>query len=110
MPKQSRLTREDISALSKIRPKTYFGRFFTLAAYSADQNTKVACVVAKKNVRHATDRNTVKRRVREIIRALLPTLPAGSYIIYTKKKANEATFADIQADIQGLLKQVKVLG
>ena len=110
MPKQSRLTREDFSSLSKNRPKTYFGRFFTLAVYPADQNTKVACVVAKKNVRHATDRNTVKRRVREVVRALLPALPAGSYVIYTKKKANEATFADIQSDIQDLLKQANALG
>lgn len=103
MPKQSRLTREDFSTLSKLRPKTYFGRFFTLAVYPAEQNIKVACVVAKKNIRHATNRNTIKRRVREVVRTLLTRLPAGSYVFYTKKKANEATFSDIQADIQDVL-------
>jgi len=104
MPNRSRLTREDLQLLAKKRPKTYFGRFFSLSYY-ADSATgpKVACVVAKKNIRHAVDRNTIKRRVREVIRRLLPALPGGSYVIYAKKKTGEASFAEIKVYIEGIL-------
>ena len=107
MPNKSRLTREDFQLLTKKRPKTYFGRFFSLSFYmNSDAGPKVACVVAKKNIRHAVDRNTIKRRVREIVRASLPSMTAGSYAFYVKKQALQASFFELQVDIEALLQQV----
>jgi ribonuclease P protein component len=107
MPHVSRLTREDFLALAKKRPKVHFGRFFSLSFYpDTAQEAKIACVVAKKNVRHAVDRNKIKRRVREIVRPCIPTLPVGAYVLYTKKTAREAAHTELQTDIKELLGKV----
>ena len=38
-------------------------------------------VVGKKQVRHAVDRNRVKRRLRHLLADVLPTLPPGSRLV-----------------------------
>lgn len=108
MPRKSRLTREDFQRLAVVRSKPYFGRFFTVAMYPAEGQAQAAVVVAKKHVRHAHERNTVKRRAREILRPLLSSLRSGSYIFYAKKQSQGQSFVALQDDILELLNQAKV--
>lgn len=108
MPRKFRLCREDFKRLATVRSKPYFGRFFTLVVYLGEADSRVAVVVAKKHVRHAHERNAIKRRAREILRPVLPSFPAGTYIFYAKKQSQEQGFMALKEDIFGLLKQAQV--
>ncbi len=85
------------------------GRFFSLLiGPSFAEYTKYACVVSKKVSTKAVSRNLIKRRCREVIRK--EEMQGGkplSIVFYAKSTAVGATFADMKADIQNLLANLK---
>lgn len=62
--------------------------------------TKIGVVVNKKVTKKAVERNTVKRQVREIVRAVLPKLKKGQSIVVTvRQPALIADFKTMEREI-----------
>jgi ribonuclease P protein component len=81
LPKKKRLTKNDFIGL---RPKKIVrGAFFDIA-FTPNESTKYACVIAKKQIKRAVDRNKVKRKIYTII-SNLPNNKKGFFIVYPKK-------------------------
>lgn len=104
MPKGSRLARIDFKSFGRGARREH-GRFFTLTAvFRASGGTRAACVVSKKTAARAVDRNRIKRRAREALRAELREITAPlSLVLYTKKEALDAPFSELAADIRQLI-------
>jgi len=65
---------------------------------------KIACIVAKKAVRKATDRNRIKRRCREIVRLEVGHIKKPvALALYANAASVQATFDQLRADIHTLL-------
>lgn len=105
MPKRSRLTRKDHVAHSPAR--RVHGAYSSLSYAAGSGAAKFACVVSKKVAAKAFARNLMKRRCREICRSEANALPGGVYIVTAKRAAATATFADLKADIERLLRAVR---
>lgn len=72
--------------------------------------TKVGIVVNKKVTKKASERNTVKRQTREIVRELLPQIKKGQSIVITvRQPALAADFATMKKDILVSFKRLDVL-
>ncbi|GHU69954.1 hypothetical protein AGMMS49992_01480 [Clostridia bacterium] len=56
-----------------------------------------------KKVGGAVMRNLLKRRMRELVRPLLPRLRSGLYVIIIKEPAVGASFIELRASLVGLL-------
>ncbi len=84
LPKKERLTKKDFIGL---RPRIIFRGSFVDIAYNASlTTTRFACVIAKKRLKKAVDRNKVKRRVYTILQNIQTKSPA-LIIIYPKTTA-----------------------
>lgn len=83
LPKSKRLTQSDFKGLrTRI---SYRGTYFDIAVMPAT-TTKYACIIAKKRVKRAVDRNKARRKVYEAVRSIEPSSP--SYVvIYPTKQA-----------------------
>ena len=82
-PKSERLTKYDFSGLKK--RTTLVSSLFDIV-YITSPTSKVACVIAKKRIPKAVDRNKIKRKLYHIYRENKPKKP---YIIifYPKKES-----------------------
>jgi ribonuclease P protein component len=88
LPKSKRLTVQDFKGLrTRI---SYRGMYFDMAVTKAEE-TKYACVVAKKRINRAVDRNTVRRKVYTLLQHINPTTPLF-IIIYPTKSALTAPY------------------
>lgn len=101
LQKSNRLTKEDFKG---IRPKVFFRGILLDIAYtvgSSCSSNKFACVTAKKTLKRAVDRNSVKRRV---LHTLLHKNFSFSknyfFIIYPKKTILSVTYSQIEDEIQ----------
>ncbi len=118
MPKKRRLSRAHFVALKGAR--RIHGTLFTLSvaplpeadpplagAVPAGRQGKFACVVSKKVSAKAVDRNRIKRRCRESVRAFLSTFREPLALVFTAKRvAGDASSADIAEDVRKLLIRV----
>ncbi len=67
-------------------------------------------VAASKAVGKAVARNRAKRRLREIMRPLLPYLPRGyDLVLIARKPMSEASFAEIKSAVHTLLRRAGLL-
>ena len=110
MSKIARVSRVDFAA-EKSAGKRCHGRFFSLSAAPLAQGrcSSLACVVSKKVEPKAVERNLIKRRCREAVRAHIRTrasAPPLLLVFRAKKEATGATFADMLRDIGGLVDKV----
>jgi ribonuclease P protein component len=81
LPKSERLTKRDFAA---IRPKVIFrGTYMDIAAHTSDVS-KFACVISKKRIKRAVDRNKARRKIYHMIRETKPKNPSV-IIIYPKQ-------------------------
>ncbi len=95
LPKSERLTKKDFVGL---RPRIMFRGTFVDIAVSPAPQSRFACVIAKKRIKRAVDRNTVKRKVYHSIRTVQPKNPY-LVIIYPKISALSGKFSNIQEEI-----------
>jgi len=72
-------------------------------------------IVASKKVGKAVQRNKIRRRIKEIVRLVLPSgldldIEAGrvgfDIVIIAKQAAAEATFADLREGLEGILRKL----
>jgi ribonuclease P protein component len=70
----------------------------------AQASTARAGFVVSKSVGNAVVRNKVQRRLRHLVRPLLPTLPAGALLVVRAlPAAASASFATLGADLESAL-------
>ena len=111
MPKKYRLSRADFLRLPKTGVRMH-GSCFALAVtpLPGGKGPKTACVVSKKMIAHAADRNRVQRRCREIVRSHISRIHQPlALVFYGKRSAATASFADTKKDVAALLTQARVL-
>jgi ribonuclease P protein component len=77
---------------------------------SSSQSSQLAVVVSKKVSRHAVGRNRIKRRLRAVIREVLPDLEPGYWIIISARPScADRSYPDLKVELQRLLKKAGVL-
>ena len=95
LPKSERLTKNDFES---IRPKVFFrGEFFDVALVPLEA-TKFACVISKKKIKRAVDRNKVKRRIFGALKESRPK-STGHFIFYIKSSAENALYGSLNKEI-----------
>lgn len=95
LPKSQRLTKEDFKGL---RPKVFFrGELFDIG-YIPGETKKFACVIAKKTLSKAVDRNLIKRRIMECLQEVNPSKPY-SFVIYPKKISLSTSYQQLHKEI-----------
>ncbi len=84
---------------------TFFSRNVVLKVFDNGLKTaRVGIVVSKKISKKATERNKVKRSIRELIRLRLVKLIKGKdYIFMPKKTYNKANIKEKKEDLEYLL-------
>lgn len=101
LPKSERLTKSDFVGL---RPRIVFrGTFVDIAVFPNKNATisRFTCVIAKKRIKNAVDRNTIKRKIYHSIRE---TKPKSSYlvIIYPKITALHSSYQHLKEEISSV--------
>lgn len=96
LPKSKRFTKEDFSIT---RPKIFFrGELFD-CAYVTLPTQKFACVIAKKTLKKAVERNLVKRRIMSVVETIgLST--TYSIIVYPKKNSLITPYSQLEEQIK----------
>ena len=74
--------------------------------YVANRQKRVGFSVSKK-VGCAVVRNLTKRRLRECVRKRLPEMKNGLYVIVTRPSVAECPFAQLDAQVQALLRKLE---
>ena len=95
LPKSERLTKTDFVGL---RPRIVFRGTFVDVAVSSAETSRFACVIAKKRIKRAVDRNSVKRKIYHIIHEVKPKTP-HLVIVYPKTTALHSKFSNIKEEI-----------
>ncbi len=102
LPKKSRITTKDFKGI-KTR-LVYRGAFFdvsTAPILVGNSISKFACIVAKKRIRRAVDRNTARRKVYTLIKTGVDTLKSPSLVfIYPTKNILQAPHAALIEEIR----------
>jgi ribonuclease P protein component len=98
LQKSERLTKSDFIGL---RPRIIFRGSFVDIAVSQALNSRFACVIAKKRIKKAVDRNRVKRKIYHIIRDIKPKSP-HLVIIYPKITALLSSYSHIKEEIRSV--------
>lgn len=95
LPKSERLTKKDFIGL---RPQIVFRGTFVDIAVSPADSSRFACVIAKKRIKKAVDRNTVKRK---IYHCIYDKKPKNSLlvIIYPKTTALTSSYSQMKEEI-----------
>ncbi|MCF7843974.1 ribonuclease P protein component [Candidatus Gracilibacteria bacterium] len=95
LPKPERLTKSDFVGL---RPRTVFRGTFVDIAVSSAPKSRFACVITKKRIKRAVDRNNVKRKIYHIIRDVKPKSP-HLVILYPKITTLKSNYSHIKEEI-----------
>ena len=67
-------------------------------------------VAAGRTIGHAVARNRAKRRLREVMRPLIPQLPPGwDILLIARRPINQAPFAALQQAVHQLLRRAGLL-
>ncbi len=111
MSRLNRVTRADFVHME--RGTRAHGTLFsaTIAPMSPPRVSAATCVVSKKVAMRATERNRIKRRCREALRRHVNEFPKQTILVlYAKKAAVEAPFADVERDIRSLIEKIARIG
>ena len=97
LPKAERLTKVDFIAL---RPRIIVrGTFVDIAVVKVEETTsRFACVIAKKRVKRAVDRNLIKRKIYHILHEIKPKSP-HLVIVYPKANCLTSSQKNIKEEI-----------
>jgi len=74
---------------------------------TGDEPARIGFVVAKRFVKHATGRNLIKRRLRQLVRDRLVEFPAGSLnVFYAKAGIAEADYSQLDKQVGTVLQKM----
>jgi len=62
-----------------------------------------------KKVGNSVTRNLLKRRMREIVRPLLPVMKPAQYVVVIRESARDADFSTLKSGLHGLLRRHNAL-
>lgn len=100
-PKSGRLSRASEFARLKREGVSFHGKLIVLSVLQADPDAETRIgLITSRRVGGAVVRNRVRRRLREIVRALRPRLRRGLHlVIVARASAAKAEFAMLQSDV-----------
>ena len=110
-PKTSRLLNSRDFRKVREKGKSSQGRLLRLGVLK-DSNTKPARIglITSKRVGGAVDRNKTRRRLREMIRAVLPSIAPGlDVVVVAKSPAASASFDELRAEWLILARRLSIL-
>lgn len=108
LTKTHRLTKNrDFTKLST-QGRSVFGPFLTMRIRTiAESASKIAFITSTKAFKLAVDRNRIKRRLRAILRELLPEIPAQLHLLFiVKPDAQKTTHLELTAEVRRLLAKI----
>ena len=102
-PKRERLTKQDFSELS--RRNMIRNPLFDIGFLSSAQ-MKVACIISKKTVKLAVDRNKIKRKMFNLFEGNKPKKP---YIIimYPKREVLYTPYLKLKSEMEGIFAKIE---
>ncbi len=75
-----------------------------------DEPPKIGLVISKKFSKRATDRNLVKRRLRAIMRGMLPRMVAGvKLVVIVSRPEVDVSFESLRHDLLELLEEAGII-
>ncbi len=88
--------------------RSIFGFYSTLRVRQVGpKESKVGFIISTKIFKHAVDRNRSKRRFREAVRSLLPTVPKGYHLLFVlKPQTLDGEFEKMKADAAHMLEKI----
>jgi ribonuclease P protein component len=95
LKKANRLAKDTDIKTAFARGRTFFNPFFTIKALYKPGEKRFTVVISTKVFKNATDRNRLKRLVREYLRKNLSSFKSGNYIIVAKPKVKSLPEADM---------------
>lgn len=110
-PKSARLLNSRDFRKVREKGKSSQGRLLRLGVLK-DSDTKPTRIglVTSKRVGGAVDRNKTRRRLREIVRAVLPSMAPGfDVVVVAKSTAASATFDELRAECLLLARRLSIL-
>jgi ribonuclease P protein component len=110
-PKSARLSRAGEFARLKREGSSFHGRLMVLSVLKAepDCETRIGFVTSRR-VGGAVVRNRVRRRLREAVRAVRPSMARGYWLVLiARQAASRATFDAIRAEWLQLAQRSAVL-
>lgn len=96
LPKSERLTKSDFIGL---RPRIILRGTFVDIAITSSTSSKFACVIAKKRIKKAVDRNKVKRRIYSVLSFIKPK-SHHLIVIYPKITVLNGKYTHIESEIK----------
>jgi ribonuclease P protein component len=99
-PARLRLSKKDF--LTKRLHIVYRGSLFDIRQMEDDgKGWRIACIIAKKTLKKATERNKVRRRVLHVIKeGISYSNKQKAYIVYPKKEANKEEINALRLEIK----------
>jgi ribonuclease P protein component len=110
-PKSARLSQAAEFARLRRDGRSFHGKLVVLSVLKAepDMDTRIGLITSRR-VGGAVVRNRVRRRLREIVRAVLPRMSRGLLIVLVARAAAaNADFADLRADVLALVQRSVIL-
>jgi ribonuclease P protein component len=100
-PKSARLSRASEFARLKREGTAFHGKLMVLSVLKVEQETETRIgLITSRRVGGAVVRNLVRRRLREVVRALRPQLRPGlQLVLVARAAAGRADFATLRADL-----------
>lgn len=95
LPKSRRLKKNDFVG---IKTKVIFRGTYTDVAVAPAPSLKFSCIISKKTVKRAIDRNKIKRRIYGILEKIKTTTPYFVFL-YPKQPALDSNYKLLQAEI-----------
>lgn len=77
--------------------------------YVKSSRKKIGFSVSKK-IGNAVTRNSIKRRLREIIRPSLAEMPKGFYVFIARNGIEKLSFSELTQKVQSLMKKTSSVG
>ncbi len=96
LPKASRITTQDFKG--KKTRLVYRGAFFDVSV-APGETTKFACVVAKKRIKRAVDRNKARRKIYTLLSNITTKTPLFIFV-YPTKNILTAPFFTLKEEIR----------
>jgi ribonuclease P protein component len=110
-PKSARLSRAGEFARLRREGTSFHGKLIVLSVLKAEPETETRIgIITSRRVGGAVQRNRVRRRLREIIRAVRPQMMRGWHVVVVaRRSASTAEFSVLGAEVLALARRGGIL-